>query len=299
MILAAAAAADARNRATSHRPSCNFAGPNPNAPPTALSSALDQGVLNIFAVLRRPSQPSDALPPINPLGFSLGFELGRYYPGYIRKLSADSDGSYYLIPGFARSFPIPPARCLPKSLRRHRAQLVAQQRKLANEPVYCLAEIGPHTSAYGAGANCEPFADIASAKLLLGTALATSQVGDLAPDGVATARLTYRGGATIDAPVANNFYTFTPPQGPVKRVLAKLKPIELKLVSSHLGKRQRERLLRQFGTVQRTIARLAPKQVEWLDASGNRLRVINLPAHGTGGATFGSLTGSFGVTLSG
>ena len=102
----------------------SLVGPNFTSP-TALTEPLGPRLTGMFAVLRRATGPDDELPPINPLGEDLSFELRSYYPAYIRRVAQDADGErYFVIPGFERALRIPPARCLPRELRRHRAQLV-------------------------------------------------------------------------------------------------------------------------------------------------------------------------------
>jgi hypothetical protein len=243
--------------------------------PTALTEPLDPALLTSFAVLRRPAGPQDALPPINSLGEALSFQLRGYLPAYIRLLAEGAGGEhYFLVPGFARAFRVPPARCLPRALRRVRARLVAEQRKRESEPVYCIAAVGPSSPRNGAGEQCLPFSTVQSGAGLIATETSTSPVVDLVPDGVATVRLTYRSGEVISAAVSNNAFTFTPPQGPITKTLERLKREGRELERMyHLSKRQQARLEQAYTKLlQATIGRLPPKTVQWLGAGGQPIR---------------------------
>ena len=101
------------------------------------------------------------------------------------------------------------------------------------------------------------------------------------PDGVATVRLVYRGGAAITAPVSENAFTFTPPRTPVARAKAALERLEraferelkYKHTPAHHTKRQLQRRERVASKLlERVLSELPPKQIQWLDAGGHVLR---------------------------
>ena len=239
--------------------------------PVGLSGAPEPAALSMFGVLRRAAEPADQLPPLSRIGFEVDSELSSYYPSYIRQIVRLPDGSrYFVIPGLKRVPQLPPERCLPKQLR--------HLRQPEPEPVYCVAGIGPSVKLLGA--NCQTLAEIES-----GSALAepyffsTPFQVDLVPDGVATVRLAYRGGTAITAPVSENAFMFTPPQAPIERAKATLKRLERtfelegKHESKHLTRRRRRRRAQAaIELLDRVLAELPPKQVQWLDAGGHVLR---------------------------
>jgi hypothetical protein len=247
--------------------------------PTAESGVLDPAVTSMFAILRQPAGPNDQLPPFNPLSEDLGYRLRAYFPAYLRQVASGPDGDrYFLVTGFERGLPIPPARCLPPVIRRHRAQLVAEQREREAEPVYCIEDVGPGRAEYG-GANCQPFAAIETGANLIDTDESTSDVVELAPDGVATVRLLYPSGATVTASVANNAFDFLPPQQPIREAAARERSLLRKLRGTHgRGRARGERRL--FKLFEETSSRLGPATVEWLGPGGQLVRSFH-PGHGS------------------
>jgi hypothetical protein len=239
----------------------------------------------MFGVLRRPPGPEDQLPLFNPLSEDIGYQLRSYLPAYIRQIASDPDGErYFLIVGFERGFPLPPVQCLPKEVRRHAAQLIAEQRERETQPVYCIEDIGPHRPQYG-GASCEPLAGIQTGGSLIASAKSTSDVVDLVPDGVATVRLRYRSGTVITAPVANNEFDFTPPQRPIREARARARHIFRALARQHRGSRQLRSLFKLLRDIDR---RLPPETVEWLGGSGQVIRTFH-PALGGAGTGLGGI----------
>ena len=240
--------------------------------PMELAGAPEPAALSRFGVLRRAAGPADQLPPLNRIGSRLGFELASYYPAYIRQLvRLPNGGRYFVIPGLKRVPNLPPARCLPKRLRH-----LPQPRP---EPVYCVAGIGAVRRV--AGANCQTLGEIETGGDLADPYFSSSFQVDLVPDGVATVRLVYRGGAAITAPVSENAFSFTPPRGPIARERVAFQRLERafesggkhKSKSKHLTKRQRQRRERAaIGLLTHTLSQLPPKQVQWLDANGHVLR---------------------------
>jgi hypothetical protein len=264
---------------------------NPTTAP--LSEPLDPKVSGSFAVLRRSGGAEDQVPPVNPLAQDLRYQLRSYLPGEIRQIAADAEGErYFVIPGFARVFPIPPARCLPRRERHLHAQLVAEQHKRESEPMYCIEDIGPRRPRYS-GSSCRPFSAIQSGEKLVTTSFSRSDVIDLAPDGVATVRLIYRGGDVINAAVANNAYSFTPPQKPIteaQKALHRLASSGSHLRGRRLSERQRIALTRALvKQASMLLARLVPETVRWLDVAGNTIRSYTPRSERHGGGLFGQL----------
>jgi hypothetical protein len=287
-VLGVAVSGAAAKRAKVRHPCSNLVTPFSLATPAPTSEPFDPSVVAMFAVLRRASGPDDVLPPINPLGEDLSYQLRSYYPAEIRQLAKDAEGErYFLVPGYPRVFPIPPERCLPKQVRHLHARLVAEQRQREIQPTFCIEDIGPHRRRY-AGANCLPVSAIQTGEALLGATASRSDVVELAPDGVATVRLSYRTGEVISAPVSAGVYSFTPPQAPIKQAIKALRP--LRLGGAHQSERQREKRARAlFRRAEQLFLRLIPRTVQWLDAAGGTIRSFSPPSHGGGGAGLFSL----------
>jgi hypothetical protein len=260
---------------------CSFSVGPVSAGPTVESGALDPEITATYAILRRAPGPEDQLPPINPLGEDVQYQLRSYFPGYIRQVAVDPDGDrYFMVVGFEHGFGVPPARCLPPKLRRHRAQLVAEQHARERRLVYCIEDVGPHRPRYPE-AGCQPFAAIPTGENLTATASSRNEVTLLVPDGVATVRLLYRSRAVITAPVNNNAYSFTPPQRPIKRAMKRLRRLLQALNKGHLTSRQRSRALRELSKRSGHIfAQLPPRRVEWLGANGELVRGFQPRAQG-------------------
>jgi hypothetical protein len=265
--------------------------------PKELPGTPEPAALSRFGVLRRAAGPEDQLPSLNRLGFPLGLELGSYYPGYIRQLLRLPNGvRYFLIPGIKRVPPLPPERCLPARLR--------HLRQPKPETVYCVASIGPNVRQLSS-AGCHTLAEIETGGALVKPYFSSALQVDLVPDGVATVRLVYRGGAAITAPVSENAFTFTPPRTPVVRARAALKrleraferELEYKHTSAHHNtKRQLQRRERVASKLlERVLSELPPKQIQWLDAGGHVLRSFT-PHRNRNGIIVSSVSVSVSVT---
>ncbi len=275
--------------------------PEAELEPVELAGPPEPAVLGKFGVLRRAAVPADQLPPLNRLGSRLGFELNSYYPGYIRQLLRRPNGvRYFLIPGIKRVPDLPPERCLPVRLRH------LHQPK--PETVYCVAGIGSNVRQLPS-AGCQTLAEIETGGDLADPYFSSSFQVDLVPDGVATVRLVYRGGAAITAPVSENTFTFTPPRTPIARARAALKRLEraferelkYKHTAAHPTKRQLQRRERVASKLlERVLSELPPKQVQWLDAGGNVLRSFTPHRNRNGfvvtiGSNTSSITGAVPV----
>ncbi len=280
---APASAAKAHKRSNSCEPSRIVSLPS-ELEPTELATPLPASVLGSFAVFRRLAQPSDQPPVLSALGNRLGDELASYYAGSVRQLLALSDGSrFFVVPGFERTEPVPPARCLPKSLRALRPKLVEAQRKHAVEPIYCVIRLGgSHRTAAEPG--CEPFAEIDKSPRVFLSAFTGAPTVDLVPDGVASVRITYRTVAPIVASVSENAFVFTPPKALTLRLGQALKKVIDSAISSvtgktkHLTKAQKHRVQQvEEKALERALLQAEPTRVEWLDGSGALVRNISPP----------------------
>ena len=96
---------------------------------------------------------------------------------------------------------------------------------------------------------------------------------ELVPDGVASVRITYREAPPMVASVDENAFSFTPPP-PGPHASAELKRLEPKVVSSHLTGTQRRSIISQWN---QAVNQTAPTKIEWLDATGAVVRIINPP----------------------
>jgi hypothetical protein len=255
------------------------------AEPRALSGPLEASILDSFAVFRRAAQPSDQLPPFSSAGSDLDFELSSYYPAYVRQLFDLPDGArYFVIPAFERPTQIPPARCLPKSLRSQRPKLVEEQRKLASEPVYCIVAID---AAASDGPQCEPFADVDAARMVFASGFSEAPVVALVPDGVASVRVVYPTGAPIVASVSENAFLLTPRKPPIhlrellERIAVGLRPGQQSKTkhsakAKQLTTAQKRRIEKALAKrIARALAEAEPTTVEWLAADGALVRSIS------------------------
>lgn len=258
--------------------------------PVELKGALEQTTLSSFAVFRRAALPGDQIPALSNVGNQLDFQLASYYPAYIRQVAALPSGArYFVVPGFERAVSIPPAHCLPKSLRSRRGKLVEEQRKRVSEPVYCVARVDGGGAS--GGAQCEPFARIDDAQRVFESSFLRAPTVGLVPDGVTSVRIDYRTGAPIVASVRENAFAFSAPaaltrvfEQATKKLFASLPPAKAK----HLTKAQRRRATEAFEKrFEAALAEAQPTKVEWLDgevlvhavarptAKGRRLVVLS------------------------
>jgi hypothetical protein len=251
--------------------------------PAPLATPLDPTVLAQYAVLRRMAVPEDALPPLSSLGGALEGTLASYYPAYIRRVVQLSNGGrYFLITGFDQTLTVPPTPCLPKALRKARPRLVALDRRLAVEPVYCIGVVG-ELKANNEGVTCQRYSTVATGAGLaegafsFGQGLRRPKV-ELAPDGVASVRLRYPGAPPITASVSENAYMFTPPAPSLGGLKKAFKEFEAKHRHDHKGKGSETREgLEGLKLLQRFERQQLPK-VEWLGSEGQLIRSFT-PEH--------------------
>lgn len=235
------------------------------------------------------------MPPLNPLSSEFGYELDSYYPAYLRQLAAlPAAGRAFLVTGFRRVFPVPPARCLPKPLRSKRNSLVRRQRELAHEPVLCIGFIGAHIDTEGSG--CQTLAEVEATTDLVFPDLSPTPSVHLVPDGVATVRLAYRTGATIVASVSENAFVLIPARARIEHFRSEIRHLLSLPTPKHLTKRQRHRRVRALVKLLRQAVReFTPSQIEWLDATGHVMRnFAPHPIEGEGLAPGGLVVASIG-----
>ncbi len=248
--------------------------------PAELSSPLEAGVVSRFAVLRRAALPSDQIPALSPVGVEVDSQLASFYPASVRQVLALPNGSrYFVVPGFAQSVQVPPADCLPPSLRHDRPELVEQESKLASAPVYCIVEIGREP----AGSECVPFSLIEESPRVFGPTLPEETLVELVPDGVASVRVTYPGGASAVAAVAENAYMLVPPRAVQHMVQQALKKLQHRASrfehDKHTTKAQQRRVLESFiKQIHGVLLAAAPLKVEWLGGAGELIRSIARPS---------------------
>ncbi len=279
-VTLALAAAPQASAATSR--ACNGGGGGPlgglgESFPVELPGSLEAPVLGAFGVFRRPQQPSDQLPPVNPAGAELEGELSGYYSSEIRQVASLPDGRrFFVIPGLPRAFKAPPLGCFPKSVRKRLAKIFEEERKRQTEPRYCVIETGPRRGV--ASSECAAFADVASSQLIFSLSfLGSTTSAVLVPDGVASVRIVGPGTRRVQIPVSENAYLYTPPRGLVVAQVRMLRRL-FKQTPKHPTKAQRKSLYRRIERVVHTIAlKTEPSKVEWLGPGGVLVRSISRP----------------------
>jgi hypothetical protein len=174
---------------------------------------------------------------------------------------------------------LPPA-CLSTSQRANRPKLVEQQQRRTVEAVYCLVEVrhGPSPAI-----GCEPFAAIdESVRIFSASDFIRTPIAELAPDGVSSVRIAYRGRAPIIVPVRENGFWFTPPATPTSSVDSELKRLLHKLLTPHLTDAQRDTNTMRWNSV---LLKTDPTKIEWLDSAGRLIRTIKAPTAASYDAT--------------
>ena len=253
-------------------------------PAAELPGGLEAGVLASFSLFARPQSASDQLPPVNTAGVSLNFRMASYYPGEIRQLFALPDGRrFFAVPGFMRTFDVPPAICLPKPVRKHRAELVEEEAHRRTAPAYCIVEIG--SKRLLGASECTLFSEAAQqARGVFGAGPGDEAVVELVPNGVSAVRVVYPHGPPVLALVHENAYLLEVPAG-ILRVQRKLeRALNRVNFPKHPSKAQRRALDRVLSRLFRRIeVQTEPVRVEWLAANGATTSVTPRP-HGVGAA---------------
>ena len=261
-------------------PSLTLFGPRP-ARPKAPATPLPAKILSSFSVLRRSADPSESAARAGVAArLAKEYELSSYYPAYVRQLARLPGGRrYFVVPAFARSRALPPPTCLPASQRADRPKLLEQQQRRGVETVYCLVEVrtGPSPAI-----GCEPFAAIdESVRVFNASDFIRQPIVELAPDGVSSVRITYRGRAPIVVPIKENAFWFTPPASPPSRVDSELKRLLHKLLAGRLTNTQQRTLTTRWNNL---LRKTDPTKIEWLNSVGGLIRTIKAPTSASYGA---------------
>ncbi len=257
-------------------------------PPAQLPGTLEAQVLAGYAVFARPQLPSDLPPPLNTAGLSLEFRMASYYAGEIRQLMVLPNGRRYLaVPGFLRTFPVPPAICLPKPLRKHRAELVEEETRRRTQPAYCVVELGSRRP-FGGG-ECTLFGEVPEEQALFsaGFGLGSATVVSIVPNGVSAVRVVYPHGPTVTAAVSDNAFLLSVPLS-IRREQRKFqRQMERVHIPRHPSRAAVHALQRVFARIQRHLqAQTEPLRVEWLGPGSSIVKLIARPKNADGQLLF-------------
>ncbi len=263
-------------------PGANLLGGNAEQPIAELPGPLEAPVLSSYNVFARPQGASDQLPPVNTAGLSLEFRMSSYYPSEIRQLRVLPNNRRFLaVPGFLRTFKIPPAICLPKVLRKHRAQLVEEETRRGSEPAYCVIELGSRRPFGGGSGECVLFSDVARSRASLSAGPESKTVVELVPNGVSTVRIVYPRGPAVLAPVAENAFLLAVPAGILSAQRKFLRQEHKLHFPQHPTKAQLHALARAYSRIDRRMAAATePLRVEWLGPGGAVVKTIPRPHRG-------------------
>jgi hypothetical protein len=250
--------------------------------PTAqLPGTLEASVLAEYAVFARPQVASDLPPLLNTAGASLEFRLQGYYAGEIRQLIALPDGRRWLaVPGFQRTFKVPPAICLPKAVRKHRAQLVQEETQRATQPAYCIVEVGSKQGIFGGEGECTPFSEVDEQQALFGAGFGfeSSSAVSIVPNGVSTVRVVYPRGLTVTLQVHENAVLLTVPTTIRSEVRKARHETDRIHFPKHPSRAQVRRLRKTLERLQRRLqAEAEAVRIEWLGPGGAAVKVIPRP----------------------
>jgi hypothetical protein len=279
LALLAPAAQAAIQKLSKHTRECLLSslGTGPEETPAEVATPIEAPVLASFGVLRRPAVAGDAIPALSPIGSAIDSEIASWYPAYARRVAVVGADHYYLIPVFLKEEKVPSASCLRPQARSQRPAFLEAARRRASELSYCLV---PASGSDHPGGGCEPFADLETGlRLFIGGEFGSEAIVELAPDGVASVRVSYPTSPVETARVNENVYTF---KGPAS-ILAKVKRVINQEIKSdgpkhRLSKQQRKRLLARFEKRLSTLFDDSePTKVEWLDPTGALVRLIGRP----------------------
>ena len=251
--------------------------------PAQLPGTLEAQVLADYAVFARPQLPSDLLPPVNSAGLSLEFRIAGYYAGEIRQLILLPDGRRYLaVPGFLRTLPVPPAICLPKGARKHRAELVEEEARRRTQPAYCIVEVGSRRAL--GGGECTLFGEAPEEQELFSAGLGFSlgsgsgTVVSLVPNGVSAVRVVYPHGPTVTAEVSENAFLLRLPASVLRDARKIQRQMERVHFPKHPNKARLHAVEKVLTRLQRHLqAEAEPLRVEWLGPGGSTLKIVPRP----------------------
>ncbi len=209
--------------------------------------------------------------------------MASYYTGEIRQLILLPDGRRYLaVPGFLRAFPVPPAICLPKGVRKHRAELVEEETRRRTQPAYCIVEVGSRRAL--GGGECTLFGEAPEEQALFSAGFGFSlgagsgTVVSLVPNGVSAVRVVYPHGPTVTAEVSENAFLLGVPAGVLSDARKIQRQMERVHFPKHPNKARLHALEKVLARLQRHLqAEAEPLRVEWLGPSGSTLKVVPRP----------------------
>ncbi len=148
------------------------------------------------------------------------------------------------------------------------------------ETIYCLVEVrsGPSPAI-----GCEPFAAIdESIRVFDASDFIRKPIVELAPDGVSSVRIAYRGRAPIVVPIRENAFWFTPPAPLPSSVDSELKRLLHKLLAGHLTNTQQRTLTTRWNML---LRKTDPTKIEWLNSADGLIRTIKAPTPASYDAT--------------
>jgi hypothetical protein len=178
---------------------------------------------------------------------------------------AGASHRYLVVPALARQESLPPANCLSSQQRR---ELQEQQARRATEPVYCIVEV--RGRRIRSASSCTPFAaNEEGGEVFSGASTTGRPIVELAPDPVALVRIVAPASA-ITARTTENMFRFNLP-APPRGVQRQLQALQRQMATPNLPKAQRERAIREYNNL---LTEAGPKQIEWLNAAGQRIRAI-------------------------
>ncbi len=210
----------------------------------AAAAKSHSSVLASYGVFRRPQRAADMLPPVNPAGGELEYELSGYYASEIRQVAALPNGErFFVIPGLPRVFNPPPLRCFPRSLRKRIEKFAEEERKRQTEPRYCVIEVGARRGL--SSSACGAFAEVASARRIFSFSLfGPPTTAMLVPDGVASVRIVGPGKRQTTIPVSENAFLYAAPRHLVLEQRRLLHRLFTRKSPKHPTKAQRRHLYR-------------------------------------------------------
>jgi hypothetical protein len=241
-------------------------------PPAQLPGALEAPVLAGYAVFARAQLPSDLLPPVNTAGVSLEFRMASYYAGEIRQLMVLPNGRRYLaVPGFLRTFIVPPAICLPKQVRKYRAELVKEETRRRTQPAYCVVEVGSGRGGFDGG-DCALFGEVPQEQALFsaGFGPGSRTTVSIVPNGVSAVRVVYPHGPTVTAPVRENAFMLDVPVSIQHKQRKVQRQLERVPFPKHPSRAQRHALQTVFARLERRLQ----AETEPLRVDGGRFLAI-------------------------
>lgn len=237
--------------------------------PRSITAPLPAAITAKYALFRRAARSGDRPPgAAGAFARELGaiYRLASYYSAGVRSASlAGASRRYLVVPALARQESLPPANCLSSQQRR---ELQEQQARRATEPVYCIVEV--RGRRIRPASSCTPFAaNEEGGEVFSGTSTTGRLIVELAPDPVALVRIVAPAWA-ITARTTENVFRFNlsaPPRG----VQRQLQALKRQIAMPNLPQAQRERAIGEFNSL---LTEAGPKQIEWLNAAGQRIRAI-------------------------